>query len=233
MTATKLDLQIPKFDATDHISGKEEEFQKELNKAGGNKFIKDPGEYILTVQDIENKGIAKSDANWLNLRFKLETANGESFNLFQLFPLKRVDNFKYGPKKTLFVYRGLMDFLRAFGVTLEFDTAMATIGGLLGNMEAFIGKKIRVEIGYTGPHTQYIGKDGDKNQYVIINKGERLKDEEGVEMIFPDWKAAENYAAGVSLKLQGFPEILKFYDGDSLTVSEVEETEEDYSDIPL
>jgi len=229
---TKLELNIPKFDKTDYITGTEEQFQKELNKSAGNRFINEPGDYILAVDDIECSGVSKGDENWATFKFVLKTAEGATYNHFQLMPLKRVDNFKYGQKKTLFVYNNLRKFLQGFGIELDFETAMSTIAALLEDMSVFMGKKLKATIGYKGSYVSYLGTEGENKRYAIIYKGERLKDDEGEEVIFPDWKAAENYAAGISLKLQKFPEMLNIEKGNSITVAQAEQ-EEEYSDIPL
>lgn len=219
-------LQIPSFDPTDHIVGTEAEFNKELNK-GQNNFIKEPGEYVLSVADIEVRGVSEKDENWFSTKFTLENAEGAKFNYFQLFPRKRVNNFKYGPKKTTFVYKGLMDFMRGFGINLEFETAMGTLAKVYEDITVLQDKKITVILGYTGPYVAYKGKSIEgNNQYVIINKGTPVLDEEGSELIFPDWRAAENYAAGVSLKLQKFMEMVNIRPGKALKVEEVEEEEE-------
>lgn len=219
-----LNLNLPKIDTTDYLSGTAAEFEAKLNKSSTSFFIKDPGTYELRLDDIENRGIA-NDPNWIKLRFMFKTAKGGQYNEMLMLPIKRVNDFEYGAKKTLFPYRKVIEFLRAFGIVVEYNTAMSTIGTVLNNLEGLINKKIKVEIGYKGAYVKFLGKEGDDKQYVIVQQDKVLQDEDNQDLIFPDFKAAENYAAGVKLNIQSFPEILEFYAGEeaSMVVETVEE----------
>ncbi len=222
---------IPSFDAQDHVEGTAEEFSKQLTKVAG-KWLKEPGVYDLRVADIICTGVSRNDQHWANFQFVLKTTTGEQLNYFQMMPLKRINNFVYGPKKTYFVYKGLCDFLKGFGITLEFETAMATIGGLLANMDVLKEKTIKAQVGYEGSYVRYLGKNGDNNEYEIIHKDTSLTDEDGKPMVFSDWKAAENYAKGIKLTVQSFPDVLAIIPGDT-SVLAVPENEVSMDDIPF
>ena len=224
-------INLPKIDLTDKPEGSKEEFETELASSGFEQWIKSPGKYELILDSIEAKGEAKKDPNWYGFSFKFVSSTGAKTNIYQMFPVRRVDNFRYGPKKTLMIYQKLLDFLHAFGIYPEFETAMHTIGSVMQNFESLLGQKITVEIGYTGSYTQYVGKDGEQSLYAIIKQGQELKDEEGKELRFPGWQAAENYAKGIKLQIQGFPEVLKYYPADAAAVTVGEEADDELADV--
>jgi len=230
-----MSLQIPKFDAEDYVVGTEAEFLEKLNKGGKARPIKEPGLYTLLVDDITvHKVEAAGDSNWMVVLFTLKNEKGEVINHFQCFPLKRVNNFQYGTKKTYFVYKQLGEFLKAFGIKLEFETAMSTLGGLYkDSLKALLNKKIEAYIGYNGAYTRYLGKNGEKNEYCIMHNDKQLVDEDNVTLIFPDYKAAENYAAGIKLPIEGFPNIQSFTPTINSVVVEDDLIDDDDDDLPL
>jgi hypothetical protein len=226
-------IQIPKFDAEDYVVGTEEEFVTEMNKSSKSRPIKEPGLYTLTIDDIAiHAQTAKGDPNWMTVLFMLKNEKNETIRHYQNMPLKRVNNFQYGKKKTYFVYKQLCEFLKSLGIELAFETAMSTLGGLYADsLNALLNQKLEAYIGYNGAYTRYLGKNGENNEYCIMHNGEQLVDEDGGSLIFADYKAAENYAAGIKLPIEGFPNIQSFTPTTQSVI--VEDTIDDDDDLPL
>jgi len=182
-----------------------EEFKTKQAATGG-KWIRDAGTYSLSVTGVEVQGTSRFDSQWINLKFTFENAEGQQFSEFVEVPTTAERSFLYGEKKSLANYNKLERFLKGFGITLDYASAMSTIAELFGDAEqTFIGKTVSLRLGFYGNHIKYMGKSGEDKQYMIVNKGG-----EPIEpKIFTNFDAAKAYAKENSIKLQDFIKVLE------------------------
>ncbi len=199
---------IPSFKVGSKPAITAEAYQEVVNKQGG-KFIKDPGTYGLMIKSAKwETEQAPVDSTWANAKFEFENVDGQSIGTWVRVPTTADGNFMYGPKKSVYEFQGLQKFLRGFGVVLDFDNAMSQIAELFGDIENFVGKSITARVGYKGTWLKYLGKSEDgNNRYQWTKPDGTPKD----ETIFPDYKAAEAYAAENKVKTSGFANILEYY----------------------
>lgn len=151
-------------------------------------------------------GASNFDDQWINLKFTMENSEGQLATNFVEVPTTAERSFLHGSKKSLGPYNKLEQFLKGFGVVLEYSNAIFTIEKLFSNPEeTFVGKTFTARMGYTTNHTKFLGKDGEVSQYQICDKnGAPI-----VDKVFAGFEAADTYATANSLKLQGFPKILE------------------------
>lgn len=210
---------MPKFSTQDTIEGTKEEFEQQLEKGKGLTFLTEPGRYAFKITAPKFHKMAPGDPNWAIFDITLTTPDGKDKRVFPMAPLKRINNYKYGQKQTMMVYQKLSQFLASLGVHLQFETAQAQISAIFKDITCLEGKTLEADLGYHGPYAAY----QSKGVFHIISKGVALKDEAGETLLFPDKKAAENYADTISLKLEAFIDVLSY-------VSKTEEVGEESND---
>lgn len=182
-----------------------EEFKTKQASTGG-KWIKEPGTYSLIIKGVEIGDANQYDSQWVDAKFIMENEEGQLASHFVVFPTTAERSYLFGSKKSLGEYNKLEAFLRGFGVSLDYTTAIFQIEKLFSDPEkVFVGKTLTVRMGYTSNHTKFVGKDGEVSQYQICDKSGAPV----VPTLFAGFEAADAYAKQNNMKLQGFPKILE------------------------
>lgn len=182
-----------------------EEFKTKQASTGG-KWIRDPGVYSVSIIEVEEKGTNQFDSQWLDFVFRFENADGAGSGTFVSVPTTAERSFLFGSKKSLREYNQLEKFLKGFGITLEYSSAISTIADLFEDATAtFVGKTFSARMGYYGNHIKYNGKVEDTSTYVIANKDGTQID----PTVFKGFDAAKEYAKANNIKLQDFIKVLE------------------------
>ena len=207
----------------------EEEFKKELEKPERGSFL---GVGVHTVEITaadfhKNKNTgeiwSEKDPTWFVTKITL-TAGDRSKDYYQLVPTKKIKYNEENSKAPLFVFFKFRQFMAALGEEIGADAAelQDIIPKYFSDPSVLIGKRVKIEIKYSGLHTKKVG-----DSFKILNADG--SDHEIFTDLFESRDAAEIAAAKAGIKLQKGPEISSITALEKVTESEakVEETEED------
>lgn len=184
------------------------EIQAGLEKKSGN-FFDTPGPMDLTItaaewhaNKITGETACRGDSTWHNVKLTLQAADGREINHWIQVPTSKIE---FGEKRTLFVYGKFQEFLISFGEAVTNAKLQGLLEKYFAKLDKLVGQKVSVTLGYEGP---YVQKAPDSDEFVIMVKGQPLKDE-GVEVRQPDRSTAIQYAKSQGLD-PSFIRILKF-----------------------
>lgn len=166
---------------------------------GGGKFLENPGTYDLTIVGASWRNPSEKDEAWTTLQLELQNVDGKSIRHFQMIPTECSNGFLFGADKKTFAYEGLVKFIRAFGISIEYENTMEVVAALFGNLDRLVGKTIRARVGYKGAYLKYQGKniEGVASYQILKKDGSPLS-----PMTFADAAAAKQYAELNRLKLE-------------------------------
>lgn len=182
---------------------------EEFKAKGGStsKYIRDPGTYSLKVTAADWGQTSKADSAWTSVKFSTQEPGGMEYTFFIEIPTECKNDFLYGEKLLPYRFNDFVKFMACFGVKIQYETAMQQIGAIFGDLEQFIGKELRLRIGYKGNHIKYFGKTEDgKNIYKFVSKdGEEI---DGV--VLNDFDACAAHAKENKIKYGRYMDILEF-----------------------
>jgi hypothetical protein len=187
----------------------DEALQAELDKVGNGKWFDAPGNYDLVISSAEfhkNKDtgdiFCKGDSTWFNVKLTLTAADERTIDHWIQVP---TTSLKFGEKGTLAVFKKFQEFLIGIGEVVTIPKLQTLLEKYFADPKKLVGQKVNVDIGYEGP---FVAKAADSDEYVVMVKGQPLKDE-GVEVRMPDRGSAVQYAKSQGIE-PSFIRILKF-----------------------
>lgn len=145
------------------------------------------------------------DKTWVSFMFTYSLGD-KSINQFIQVPTVK---FTYGEKGLTIPFEILVRFLGAVGVEVNKENAADIIPLIFAvNLKALEGKKLSIEVGYKA---HYAAKS-EAGIHLFRPDGKPILSEDGTNPeIFPDFTAAESFAAGNNLRFQKFPEVVKIF----------------------
>lgn len=177
-------------------------------------------------------GACPGDSTWFNLRFimgnkgdkvtadnKVTTKDGEKTQGIYFNVQVPTASVKYGLKGGLFMFTKVQQFAAGFGDLLDTENAFSKIPKLFAEPSSFVGKTIKVRLGYEGAHTEF--KDG--KHYAMDAKGELLTLSAPNE--FESRELAEGQMVMDGFEIKGFLAVLRVLPGQA-----PETTEDDATD---
>lgn len=186
----------------------DEALQAEVAKGGG-KYFDTPCNVDLVIAAAEfhkNKETGdiycKGDNTWFNVKVTLKAADERSIEHWIQVPTVKLD---FGEKKTLAVFRKFQEFLIGLGEVVTIAKIQGLLEKYFADPAKLVGQKVNVDLGYEGP---YVVKVTDADEFVVIVKGQPLKDD-GVEVRLPDRSSAIQYAKSQGIE-PSFLRVLKF-----------------------
>jgi hypothetical protein len=180
----------------------------------------------VSVIKVEERGTNQFDSQWLDFVFSVETAEGAGANMFISVPTTAERSFLFGSKKSLREYSTLEKFLAAFGVQLEYSSAISTIADLFEKpSDTFIGKTLSIRFGFRGNHIKYCGKANDLSTYMIVDKNDSPID----ATVFNSFDTAKEHAKQNNIKLQDFIKPVEFIAATTSAIS----TSKAVDDLPF
>lgn len=193
-----------KFNFRSNLSEKEIVKNEEESKSKDPKSFK-PGTYELKIISAEfNKPLA-GDTSWLSYKIRLGS-DTRSIGSYVSVPTSGPFYNKPGmdPKNKMFMFHKFREFLKSLGEESSVESLNRVISKLFKDPSALVGKALKVDVGYKGPHSVYV----EKGQYKIVDKSgtKDLSDQ-----IFPDRDSAKAHAASLGMVLQDFPEVIKLH----------------------
>jgi len=178
------------------------------------------------IKKIELRGPNQFDGSWVDLIFTLENTDGQSCNHYVSIPTTAERSFMFGKKKSLREYNNLDSFLHSVGYKLEYSSAMSQIVALFDDYDqTFVGKTLSARLGYLGNRAKYVGKTDAGAQYVLVDKNDKVIDDNS----FSGIDAAKAYAEQNSIKLNGFIKCLDFIPAETAAVATLSAV----SDLPF
>ena len=191
------------------VSFSEEEFNKKIedeeNKGG--KFL-DVGIHTVEITEAgfsQKSVFSEKDPTWLNITMTL-TAGEKSTKNFLCVPTKRLEFNPEESKRPMWAFVKFRAFMAAIGETVLANPE--SLNEVLPKYfsdpsKSLVGKRLKITIGWTGPHIKFVGKD----QFKIANKDG--SDNELFPMVFSSKEDAIQDAALSGLtKLKSFPDII-------------------------
>jgi hypothetical protein len=204
---------------------KEELEAKSQPKKGG-QWIKDVGEFDLTIDSVTNKNkkgafIESKDPAWATVIVTYSNSKGQKITDLLNTPIDASGSFSYnrpGKEPDFRPLQRVCAFLEALGVQIEdHSKILGTIDHFFGaNMEAnLIGKTVKANVQYKGLNVRYMGKnDEGATQYQLHNWENPYQIREGeVAPILTGYPACENHAVSLGLNkdnISPFPSIKDF-----------------------
>lgn len=166
-----------------------------------------PGTYEVKVSEVREPKPDSQDATWMNYMLMLESPTGQRITHFVRVPTKTFAHARDGNGRTE-EYR-LRIFLRSLGKAATNETILSDLESLFGNnAKGLLNKPLSIEVGYRKMHPQTRAK----GEVVIADgKGAIQLDEEGEELVFPDYASANAYGEQKwDKRYSSFPEVTKF-----------------------
>lgn len=198
---------LPKFDFSSmqlDDSGLDEMIA--ADKKANKQFFK-PGNHEVKVKGLEYKGTVESDPTWHKYRVVYEGTFNKEISDLVMIPSKDVVMVTKDGEKSTYPFRKLKDQMAAVGVDLKLANLGATLDKYFGKEQALVGKDLRFEVAYAGPHVKYVGKDQAGNgQYQVVSR----REEAILETIFSDYASANEAAEKEGLQLKRFVDIVKY-----------------------
>lgn len=186
----------------------DEALQQELAKTGG-KFFDTPGNVDLTISAAvhhANKETGEifcaGDKTWFNVKLTLSSTDGKEVDHWLQVPTTSI---KFGKKQTLALFRKLQEFFFAIGETVTIAKLNNLLQKYFADPSKLVGQKVNVDLGYEGP---YVAKADNADEYLVMVKGQPLKDE-GTEVRLPDRSSAIQYAKSQGIE-PSFLRVVKF-----------------------
>ena len=186
----------------------DEALQAEIAKGGG-KFFDSPCNVDLVIASAEfhkNKDTGdiycKGDSTWFNVKITLKAADERSIDHWIQVPTSKLE---FGEKKTLAVFRKFQEFLIGLGEVVTIAKLQVLLEKYFADPSKLVGQKVNCDLGYEGP---FVAKAADSEEFVVIVKGQPMKDE-GVEVRMPDRGSAVQYAKSQGIE-PSFIRVLKF-----------------------
>lgn len=207
---------IPKFNFKSTATEADIQKTEEDSKKNEPSMFK-PGTYDLKVLSAEYHKPLAGDPTWHGYQLKLGS-DTRSIRLYVSVPTSGPEYKKPGmdPKHKMILFHKFREVLRGLGEDPSVDALNKTINKLFSKPTALVGKVLKVDVGYKGPHAQYI----EKGVYKLV-------DRDGKEMIpqtFSDRDSVVAHAAMLGKQVDLFVEILKIHKNDSQT-TEVKQTD--------
>lgn len=208
-------VDTPKFNFNNSSIKSDEELKAKLDADGGgfDKFFK-PGKHEVRITKIEYQSLA-DDPNWGKYLIHVE-GTGQKTTRGQLFvPIKDTLYRTKAGKETTVFFKRFQDFMSAVGVTVTIKDLTQTLNTIFGNVDKspLLGTNVALEMGYDGNYVKYDGKDdiGNKRYLIEMADGSLIVDTAtGKAAIFSGFDAAMAHAEQNQIKVQKYPQILKW-----------------------
>lgn len=174
-----------------------------------------PGTYEVVIKNAEYHQPLSGDSTWHGFKLMLEEG-GKSIRSYLSVPTRSDRYMKPGlkPEHQLLMFHKLREFMRAIGEECDMSSMPRTLK-LFSRPEFLHGKKIKIEVGYNKPHLEFVAEE--KLFRIVDRKGNEIFPD-----MFPDRTSAIAFAAEKSIRVDSFPEILKYYPGTKSDDSEDE-----------
>lgn len=195
--SNKEEIVMPTFEFED-LSLEQAE---ELSKVAPKRIA--PGLYQYEITEAAFAGPAKKDPTWHMLKLTLSLTDGE-VKTTVLIPTK---GYLYGEKQTKFPLQSLQKLLSSIGVSDDLTQLKRTLPKLLGkDGSKIVGHKGEVRLDYMDNHLE---KQGDRI-VLLDRKGNIMKDQDGLDLDFPDFEAGKAYVEANKIQTYGFVKVAEF-----------------------
>lgn len=196
-------MEIPRFNFKTTLT--EEEVKKTEEESGKKEQkVFQPGTYDLKIVSAEYHQPMNGDPTWHGYKIKLGL-DSRTIGCYTAVPTQGPLYNKPGmdPKAKTFMFHKFRDFVRGLGEDPSVDALNKTINKLFKDPSVLVGRSMKVDIAYKGPHPKYIEKGVLK-----------LVDKDGKELIpqtFSDRDSVTAHAAMLGLIVTPFPEVVKIH----------------------
>jgi hypothetical protein len=157
----------------------DEDIEKAEKGGGGSKFMEQGVHSVKIVEagfhaNKESKQTScKSDASWHNVKVVMENSAGQQYTHYVQIPTSKLTftiNTAKGPKESAFMFVKFKQFCAALGESVSADAALVlkVLKKLFADPSKMIGKTLEIDLGYSGPYLQYLGKEGDASTYSVM-----------------------------------------------------------------
>lgn len=178
-----------------------EETSNSSNKSTSKVFV--PGLYDVKVGSVEESGPNQYDTSWLTYAFTFEGVGGKSIKEWINVPTENTESEKLDGRFPNSTFKRLIRFCEALGldVTQPFSELLTTY---FEKPEALVGLNVKVDVGYRGPHAEYIKTLGG---YQLLNKDNQTITSD----VFETRDALAAYVQQAGIKgFKSFPSVLSY-----------------------
>lgn len=202
--------EMPRFDFSSCEFKSDDELNAalEAGQSKGSKYFNEPGQYEVTIADVEFLKVSEKDPNWGSIKLVYQGTGEKTVNDFLLVPFKTV---KYGEKGTLFPFKKVSQFCGALGVEVRASNLGESMKTVFGRLEKLKGQSLKIDLGYRGSYVKY-NRAGDEKYFTIVGKdGNVLRDNTSMDALkFADKAAALAYAESNQIAVERFMSVLQY-----------------------
>lgn len=201
-------MTLPKFDFSSMNLDQSALNEKiEADKKASRQFFK-PGSHEVTVTGLEYKGQVESNPTWAKYRISYEGTYNKTISDLVMVPTQDVTFKNKEGKDTLFPYRKLVELMASLGVELNLTNLGANMKKFFGSENSpLIGKNLKIETAYTGPHIKYQGKSAaGQSIYQVVKRNE----EPIFDNLFASYDEAGSFAEQNNVEVRGFVDVVKY-----------------------
>lgn len=180
-----------------------EEFKAAVPQKEGKIFR--PGDHLVTITSVEDKGPSRDDATWTNLEINFSQGT-RNIKTWIDVPTSSIEfTHPEGSTRNPFSqFLQLQAFCRALGADLEptAESLSEILPGLFEDINVLIGLDLTIQVGYFKNH---IARKASGKCFLADRDGKALDDQE-----FESFNEAAVEAAAMGIEVQKFPKISRF-----------------------